>query len=58
MNCGKDSRWLNENLSEFACALCYCKMEQKVDGEFDELNLPELRNMFEPLPNGVLNEAT
>jgi hypothetical protein len=50
-NCENDSRWLNENLPEFVCTVCYCKLEHDVDGELAELNVPEPRNMFETLPN-------
>ena len=52
-NCENGSRWLNEDLLEFACTLCNCKLEQEVDAELTDINVSEERNMFETLPNEV-----
>jgi len=53
-NCENDSRWLNGNLSEFACRLCYCKLEQAVDTELTDINVPERRNMLKTLSYEVI----
>jgi hypothetical protein len=46
-NCENDSRWLNDNLSELDCTFCNCKLEQEVDGELSDINVPETVNIFE-----------
>jgi len=53
-NCENDSRWLNENLLELDCTLCNCKLEQEVDGELADINVPEPRNIFEFLRYEVI----
>jgi len=45
-NCENDSGWLNENLPEFACRLCCCKLEQAVGAELADVTDPEQGNMF------------
>ena len=45
-NCENDSRLLNENLPEFACRLCCCKVEQAVDAELADVTVPEHGSMF------------
>jgi hypothetical protein len=39
-------KWLKENLLEFASILCYCKLEEEVDTELADINVPGLTNMF------------
>jgi hypothetical protein len=50
-----DSRCLTENLPQVFCMLCYCKLEQEVDAQLADINVPEPRNFFKTLPNEVSN---
>jgi len=53
-NCENDSRWLNDNLLELDCTLSNCKLEQEIDGELTDINVPETSNMFETLRYEVI----